>query len=78
VTLYKNGQIRGSAGNIKEISVNLGEEIVKNTIEALVADTRFGRVTAEEKGMISLRLDIIKDRKVIDEKTMKTLDPVKF
>ena len=78
VTLYKNGQVRGSAGNIKEIEKNLGEEIVKNTMQALVGDTRFGRVTGEEKGMISLRLDIITQRKVIDQKTLKTLDPVKF
>lgn len=78
VTLYKNGQIRGSAGNIKEIEKNLGEEIIKNTMQALTWDTRFGRVTGEEKGMISIRLDIIKERKVIDQKTLKTLDPVKF
>lgn len=77
VTLYKNGQTRGSAGNIKEIEKNLWEEIVKNTMEALLNDSRFGRVTGEEKGMISIRLDTISDRKVIDLATLKKLDPVK-
>lgn len=77
ITLYKNGEVRGSAGNIKEIEENLVAEITGNTIEAATSDSRFDKVKAEEKNDIKIRLDYIKDRKIIDEITLRRIDPVK-
>jgi len=77
ITLYKNGEVRGSAGNIKEIEKNLVEEIIANMMEALTNDERFWQVKAEEKSEIKIRLDYIKNKKVIDEITLRKLDPVK-
>lgn len=78
VTLYKNGEVRGSAGNIKEIEKNIVEEIVANTLEAATSDSRFDKVTASEKDDIKIRLDTITNRKIIDEATLRKLDPVKY
>lgn len=77
ITLYKKWEVRGSAGNIKEIEGSLVEEIITNTIEAATSDGRFSKVTAEEKSEIKIRLDHVTNRKIIDEKTLRTLDPVK-
>ncbi len=59
VTLYKNGEIRGSAGNIKEIEPSIGEEIIKNTMEAISKDKRFPPITIAEVKDIRIRLDVI-------------------
>lgn len=77
VTLYKNGEVCGSAGNIKEIEENLVAEIIANTIKAATDDERFEKIKAEEKGSIKIRLDYITDRKIIDEVGLRRLDPVK-
>lgn len=78
VTLYKNGEVRGSAGNIKAIEDSLVGEIISNTIQAATKDERFEKLKLEEKDDIKIRIDLIKERKVIDEITLRRLDPVKF
>lgn len=77
ITLYKNGEVCGSAGNIKEIEDSIVAEIIANTIEAATSDKRFDKITAEDTWAIKIRLDYIKDRKIIDEVTLRRLDPVK-
>jgi len=77
VTLYKNGEVRWSAGNIKEVEESLVEEIIANTMHAATQDKRFEKIASEEKGEIKIRLDLIKNRKIIDEVTLRRLDPVK-
>lgn len=75
VTLYLNGEVRGSAGNIKEIYPTLREELYANTIQALTGDKRFPPLTLEESQNLKLRCDKIKERKMITETEMKQLDP---
>ncbi len=77
VTVYKNGEIRGSAWNIKEIEENLAKEIIKNTIEAISKDTRFKPVGEDEWKLLKIRVDVISDRKILKEWMIKKLDPVK-
>lgn len=48
VTIYKKGEIRGSAGNIKEIEASLAEETIKSTIAAISTDKRFKPLTKAE------------------------------
>lgn len=78
VTLYHKWEVRGSAGNIKEIQATLGEEILANTIEAISKDTRFQALKLEEREGLSYRVDRIKERTMIDLEEVRKLDPVKY
>ncbi len=77
VTLYLNGEVRGSAGNIKEIYPSLSQELIANTMQALTGDKRFSPLTLEQSEKLQYRIDLITDRKIISEKQLKSLDPVK-
>lgn len=77
ITLYLNGEVRGSAGNIKEIHPSLAQEVYTNTIQALTWDKRFAPLTLEESQKLKVRCDRIVERKIISEAEMKLLDPSK-
>ena len=86
VTIFLNWEVRGSAGNIKEIKNSLAEEIIENTIEAISKDSRFEKLTSPESKNIKIRVDLITNRKVLartDEEakakveTISKIDPVK-
>jgi len=76
VTIYKKGEIRGSAGNIKEIEASLAEETIKSTIAAISTDKRFKPLTKAEAEWIRIRIDKIKNRKVLDAWGVSSIDPV--
>ncbi|MDA9129088.1 AMMECR1 domain-containing protein [Candidatus Gracilibacteria bacterium] len=76
VTLYLNGEVHGSAGNIKEISKSLAEELIANTMQALTGDKRFTPLTLEQSEKLQFRVDHIVDRKMITLKDLKKLDPL--
>ena len=76
VTLYRNGEVRWSAGNIKEISQSIGEEIIKNTIHAMTKDTRFTPITQPEIKDIRIRIDEVEGRNILEEGKIITLDPM--
>lgn len=77
VTLYKNWEIRGWAGNIKELKENIVEEIIANTVEALSKDSRFSPVKLDEIKNIKMRIDTIKSRNILKEKEILSIDPIK-
>lgn len=77
VTLYLNGEVHGSAGNIKEISDSLANELIANTIQALTWDKRFSPLTLAQSEKLQFRVDHIIDRKMISLDEMKKLDPIK-
>ncbi len=77
VTLYINGEVRGSAWNIKEISPNIAEEIRLNTLQALTWDKRFTPITLEESETLKFRVDQITNRTIIGETELQKLDPTK-
>jgi AMMECR1 domain-containing protein len=77
VTFYLNGEVRGSAGNIKEIHDSLAKELVSNTMQALTGDKRFTPLTLNEAEKIQFRIDKISDRKMINLADIKNIDPVK-
>ena len=86
VTLFLNWEVRGAAGNIKEIKNSIAEELIENTIEAMTKDKRFDILTASEAKDIKIRVDLITNRKVLartdDEakkwvETISKIDPVK-
>lgn len=76
VTLYKNWEIFWSSWNIIEIEKTFLEELISNTIEAL-NDKRFPEKNISDLDKIKTRIDIVKDRVVLDEKSFKDLSPLK-
>lgn len=77
VTLYKNGEIRWSAGNVKEVEASLAWEIIKNTIAAATSDSRFEKLKLDEIKDIKIRIDLISERKVLADGKVAEIDPVK-
>ena len=77
VTLYKNGEVRWSAGNVKEIHPNLALECIANTMQALTGDKRFSPLTLEEAESIQIRTDTITARDMIHSSDIESIDPVK-
>jgi len=86
VTIFLNWEVRGWAGNIKEIKNSIAEELIENTIEAITKDSRFEKLTIWESKNIKIRVDLITNRKVLartDEEakakieTVSKIDPIK-
>ena len=77
VTLYKNGEIRWSSWNIKEIRPNIAEELIENTITAISKDSRFKPVKLDEVKDLKIRIDKISSRKILQDKEILQIDPTK-
>ncbi|QFR39684.1 AMMECR1 domain-containing protein [Candidatus Gracilibacteria bacterium 28_42_T64] len=77
ITLYKNGEIRGSAGNIREITSSTAEELIQNTIHAISKDHRFPEIKIDDVKDLKIRLDVITNRRVIQDNELTKIDPVK-
>lgn len=77
VTIYKSGEIRWSSWNIKEIKSNIAEEIIENTIQAISKDSRFKAIKLNETKDLKIRIDKITNRKVLQDKELIQIDPVK-
>lgn len=77
VTIYLNWEVRGSAWNIKELKDNAIEELIENTFEAISMDKRFSPISEKEANSIKIRIDKIIDRKLLKDKSIKTLDPTR-
>lgn len=77
VTIYKNWEVRWSAWNIKEIQSSIAWEVLENTINAISKDERFSPLKLDEAKDLKIRIDEITDRKILQEKEILKLDPVK-
>jgi len=77
VTIYKKWEIRWASGNIKEISENLAEEIIKNTITATSKDSRFKPIKLNEVKDLKIRIDTITNRTILWDNEILQVDPVK-
>jgi len=75
VTLYINGEVRGSAGNIKEIHTSIAQELISNTMQALTSDKRFTPLTLNESEKIQFRIDTISKREMISLDDISKCDP---
>lgn len=76
VTIYKNWNIVWNSWNIVELENDLVNELIKNTIYALW-DNRFPNLTSEDLGKIKIRIDIITNRILLNNKKISDLNPVK-
>lgn len=77
ITLYSKWEIRWAAWNIKEIDASIFHELIKNTIVAISKDSRFEPLTLKESENIVVRVDLIKDRKVLQVWELSKVDPIK-
>lgn len=75
VTLYKNGNIIGSSGNVIELENDIVNELILNSVYAL-QDPRFEKVTLSDLEKIKIRIDVIVNRRVL-ETSIEELSPAK-
>lgn len=61
VSLKKFGHLRGCIGTILPTTESVGEEIIRNSVEAALHDSRFPAVTEEEMEDIDISVDILMD-----------------
>ena len=78
VTLYKSWEICGSMWNIMPIEANFIDELIKSTVEAII-DKRYTEITILDVENIKIRIDLIKNKKLLDSNQVKisTIKPLK-
>ncbi|MDP5039230.1 MAG: AMMECR1 domain-containing protein [Candidatus Gracilibacteria bacterium] len=74
VTLYKNGEVIGSAGNIVEIENSTNEELIKSCIGA-IEDKRFKKIDISDLNNIKIRIDEIIEKNLLKDKEITSLNP---
>lgn len=77
VTIYLKGEISWSSWNIKEIEVNIVNEVIKNTMNAISKDPRFEPIKTEDLPSLKVRVDEITSRRVLKKWEIDTLEPVR-
>lgn len=75
VTLYKNGNIVGSSGNVVELENDIVNELIQNSVYSL-QDPRFERLTLADLEKVKIRIDVITSRNILD-KPFSELNPAK-
>lgn len=76
VTLYKNGNIIWSSGNVVELENDIVNELIQNSIYSL-QDPRFEKITLGDIDKIKIRIDIISRNPLDQNKKIEDLNPVK-
>jgi len=76
VSLYKDDELRGCIGTVEAMEEHIGEEIIKNALEAAFFDPRFVPVEKEELEQLSISVDILKEKELVESK--EDLDPKKY
>lgn len=66
VSLHKDGDLRGCIGTTAATQENLGEEIIRNAIQAAGYDPRFSPVEADELKSLVISVDILHEPERID------------
>ncbi|SFD34337.1 AmmeMemoRadiSam system protein A [Clostridium uliginosum] len=75
VSLKKFGQLRGCIGTISPTTNSVGEEIIRNSVEAALNDPRFFKVDESELKDIDISVDILMDSV---SATKEELNPKKY
>ena len=76
VSLKKKGELRGCIGTILPTTDNVAQEVVRNAIEAAVADPRFPPVAAEEIPELQISVDVLTEP--VKVASVKELDAKRF
>ncbi len=72
VSLKKFGNLRGCIGTIAPTTGSVGEEIIRNSIEAAMSDPRFPEVSEDEMDDIDISVDVLMDSEPCNK---EDLDP---
>jgi AmmeMemoRadiSam system protein A/AmmeMemoRadiSam system protein B len=75
VSLKKFNNLRGCIGTIAPTTNSVGEEIIRNSIEAAMHDPRFPAVLEEEMNDIDISVDVLMDAEPCSK---EDLDPKKY
>jgi AmmeMemoRadiSam system protein A/AmmeMemoRadiSam system protein B len=75
ISLKKFGHLRGCIGTILPTTDSVGEEIIRNSIEAAFHDTRFPAVSEDEMEDVDISVDILMDSELCQK---EDLDPKKY
>ncbi|AQS03895.1 AmmeMemoRadiSam system protein A [Clostridium beijerinckii] len=75
VSLKKFGNLRGCIGTIAPTTGSVGEEIIRNSIEAAMSDPRFPEVSEDEMDDIDISVDVLMDSEPCNK---EDLDPKKY
>ncbi|AJG97988.1 hypothetical protein LF65_01376 [Clostridium beijerinckii] len=75
VSLKKLGNLRGCIGTIAPTTGSVGEEIIRNSIEAAMSDPRFPEVSEDEMDDIDISVDVLMDSEPCNK---EDLDPKKY
>ena len=73
VSLHIDGMLRGCIGTIEPTRATLGEEIVRNAVQAATQDPRFPPVGPEELDDLEIKVDVLHPPERIE--TLEELDP---
>ena len=76
VSLYNKEELRGCIGTIEPLEVHVGEEIIRNALEAAFFDPRFVPVEKKELDQLSISVDVLKEQELVE--TIDDLDPRKY
>lgn len=76
VSLYKKGELRGCIGTVEPLENHIGEEIIKNAIEAAFFDPRFLPVEREELDKLAISVDVLRQKEAVE--SIEELDPQKY
>ncbi|WP_297421382.1 AmmeMemoRadiSam system protein A [Clostridium sp.] len=75
VSLKKFGHLRGCIGTIAPTTNSVGEEIIRNSIEAAMNDPRFPEVSEDEMNDIDISVDLLMDSESCSK---EDLDPKRY
>ncbi|MVX67184.1 AmmeMemoRadiSam system protein A [Clostridium chromiireducens] len=75
VSLKKFGNLRGCIGTISPTTNSVGEEIIRNSIEAAMHDPRFPEVLEDEMNEIDISVDVLMDSEPCSK---EDLDPKRY
>lgn len=75
VSLKKFGHLRGCIGTIAPTTGSVGEEIIRNSVEAAMHDPRFPEVSEDELNDIDISVDVLMDAEPCRK---EDLDPKKY
>ncbi len=66
VSLHKQGELRGCIGTTSAVTENIGQEIIRNAIEAASYDPRFMPVEDSELADLEIKVDVLEAAEAID------------
>lgn len=76
VSIHKQGELRGCIGTTRGVTENIGQEIIRNAIEAAAYDPRFLPIEETELTALEIKVDILGEAEKI--KSMDELDAQKY